>query len=419
MSHDAKFSLPSDQIHIASGSMWRKMPIIGLVLAAAGLGGAYATMHGDWQAFWFAYLVGYMVFLAFGLGGLFFVIVQHLVRAGWSIAVRRIAENAMITLPAMCLLGVPLMFMGWGGADELYHWTDVAAVEHDFMLSAKKAYLNLGFFQTRMVVYFLVWSGLALFFYGKSTGGDGNPEAGFKNAHSMRFWAAPALFLFALSLTFGAFDLLMSLDPHWFSTMFGVYYFAGAALSEFALITLAVILLHKSGYLRGVVTTEHYHDLGKFMFGFTVFYTYIAFSQYFLIWYANIPEETMWFGYRIADDFLPLTYLLCLGRFFIPFFFLLRRGVKRNAFTLTLAAVWILFMEVVDMFWLIQPVRAHHHAVHSGDHHMTMHLGAVDLLALLGVAGVFIAVFTWACGRKALVPTGDPRIEESVQFENF
>ncbi|WAS92233.1 hypothetical protein [Nannocystis punicea] len=414
--HDKPFVLPADQIHIPAGSMWRKMPIIGLLLGAASLGGAWATSAGDSHAFWYAYLVGYMVFLAFALGGLFFTIVQHLVRAGWSIAVRRIAENAMITLPVLCLLGLPIIFLG---AHDLYHWTDVAAVEHDFMLNAKKAYLNEGFFRIRMFVYFGIWTVLSLFFYGKSTGSDGNPEAGLRAAHSMRFWAAPALLLFALSLSFAAFDLLMSLDPHWFSTMFGVYYFAGSALSEFALITLTVILLHKSGYLRGVVTTEHYHDLGKFLFGFTVFYTYIAFSQYFLIWYANIPEETMWFGYRIADDFLPLTFLLVVGRFFIPFFFLLRRGVKRNAFTLTLAAVWILFMQVVDMFWLIQPVRSHHHALESGDHVMHMHIGPVDILALLGVAGVFIAAFTWALGRKALVPTGDPRIEESVRFENF
>lgn len=418
MSHDDKpFSLPADQIHIPAGSMWRKMPIIGAVIAAAGLGGAYATMQGDTHAFWYAYLVGYMVFLALGLGGLFFTILQHLVRAGWSIAVRRIAENAMITLPVMALLGLPIIFLG---AHDLYHWTDVAAVEHDFMLTAKKSYLNEGFFQIRMFVYFAVWTLLSVFFYRKSTGADdAPPEVALKAAHSMRFWAAPALALYALSLTFAAFDLLMSLDPHWFSTMFGVYYFAGSTLSEFALLTLTVILLHKSGYLRGVVTVEHYHDLGKFLFGFTVFYTYIAFSQYFLIWYANIPEETMWFGYRIADDFLPLTYLLALGRFFIPFFFLLPRGVKRNSFTLTLAAVWILFMQVVDMYWLIQPVRAHHHALESGDHTMHLHIGAVDILALIGVAGAFIAVFTWACGRKALVPTGDPRIAESVQFENF
>lgn len=415
--HDETLSLPQDQIHLAQGSLWRKMPIIGAVLGIAGLGGAAGMMAGHEHQFWYSYLVAYMVFLAFGLGGLFFVIVQHLVRAGWSIAVRRLAENVMITLPVMALLGLPIVFVG---LHDLYHWTDVEAVKHDVMLSAKASYLNEGFFKIRMGVYFAVWTLLALYFYGTSTKMDNAPrDVAEKAAATMRNVSAPALLLFALSLTFGAFDLLMSLDPHWFSTMFGVYYFAGAALSIMALLTLLVILLHKSGYLRGVVTVEHYHDLGKFMFGFTVFYTYIAFSQYFLIWYANIPEETAWFGYRIADDFLKLTVLLCLGRFFIPFFYLLRRPVKRSAALLIPATLWILFMEVVDMYWLVQPVLAHHHALESADHHMTMHLGPLDFLTLLGVGGIFIAVLTWACGRKALVPTGDPRIAESVRFENF
>ena len=416
-SHDEKLSLPQDQIHLAQGSMWRKMPIIGAVLGAAGLGGAAAMMGGHEHEFWYAYLVAYMVFLAFGLGALFFVIVQHLVRAGWSIAVRRLAENVMITLPAMVVLGLPIVFLG---AHDLYHWTDVAAVQHDVMLSAKASYLNEGAFRMRMGAYFAVWTLLSIYFYSASTRADGaSGEVANKAASSMRTFAAPALLLFALSLTFGAFDLLMSLDPHWFSTMFGVYYFAGAALSIMALLTVLVISLHKSGYLRGVVTEEHYHDLGKFMFGFTVFYTYIAFSQYFLIWYANIPEETAWFGYRIAGDFLKLTILLCLGRFPIPFFYLLRRGVKRSAGWLIPIALFILCMEVVDMYWLAQPVLAHHHALESADHHMTMHVGPLDFLALLGVGGIFVAVLTWACGRKALVPTGDPRIAESVHFENF
>lgn len=415
-SHDDHLVLPQDQIHVAQGSTWRKLPIIGGVIGAAGLGGAAAMMGQDHHQFWYSYLVAYMVFLAFGLGALFFVIVQHLVRAGWSIAVRRIAENIMITLPALCVLGLPIVFVG---LHDLYHWTDTAAVEADFMLNAKKGYLNVDFFTLRMLGYFVVWTGLSLYFYLKSTSGDNDPAVAERNAAQMRAAAAPGLLFFALSLTFGAFDLLMSLDPHWFSTMFGVYYFAGAALSNFALMTLLVLAFHRSNHLRGVVTTEHFHDLGKYMFGFTVFYTYIAFSQYFLIWYANIPEETAWFGYRIADDFLPLTVLLCAGRFFIPFFFLLPRGVKRAGLTLTIAASWILFMEVVDMYWLIQPVLAHHHAIHSGDHHMTMHLGPLDLLTLIGVAGVFLAAFGWASGRRALVPTGDPRLAESVHFENF
>lgn len=413
--HDQVHLEPA-QVELARGSMWRKLPILGLLLAAGGLGGAFALKTGHSQHFWYSYLVAWYGFLAIGLGGLFFVIVQYLVRAGWSIAVRRLAENAMLTLPFMCLLGLPIVLMG---SHDLFHWTHHEVVEADPMLLAKSSYLNEGFFRIRVGVYFLVWTALALIFYRSSTQGDRDAAIAERNAARMRTFAAPALFLFALSLTFGAFDFLMSLDPHWFSTMFGVYYFAGTALSIHAFLTLMAIFLRKSGYLKGVVTDEHYHDLGKYLFGFTVFYTYIAFSQYFLIWYANIPEETFWFRYRIEGDFLPLTILLCIGRFPLPFFFLLPRGVKRLSGTLFVAATWILFMEFVDMYWLIQPVLAHHHALESGDHHMTMHLGSLDALTWVGMFGVFLGVFTWALGRSALVPVKDPRIAESVKFENF
>jgi hypothetical protein len=415
-SHNDIVTIAPEQVNLAKGSGWRLLPILGVVLAAAGLGGAFALKTGHEHQFWFSYLTAYYTFLAVGLGGLFFVILQHLVRAGWSIAIRRLAENAMITLPLLCLLGLPIVF---GGMHDLYHWTDTEAVAADVMLSAKASYLNEGAFRIRVGAYFGVWTLLSVLFYRWSTGGDGNSEVAARNAARARAFAAPALFLFALSLTFAAFDFLMSLDPHWFSTMFGVYFFAGSCLTIHAFLTLMAVALRKSGYLQGVVTDEHYHDLGKYLFGFTVFWTYIAFSQYFLIWYSNIPEETMWFGYRIADDFFPLTMLLCLGRFPIPFLFMLPRAVKRSAVTLTLAATWILFMEFVDMYWLIQPVLAHHHAIESGDHHMTMHLGVLDALTFAGVLGVFLAGFGWALGRKALVPVSDPRIAESIKFENF
>ena len=415
-SHNDIATIAPEQVNLAKGSVWRLLPILGVVLAAAGLGGAFALKTGHEHQFWFAYLVAWYGFLAIGLGGLFFVILQHLVRAGWSIAVRRLAENVAITLPVLCLVGLPVVLFGM---HDLYHWTDTEAVAADVMLSAKASYLNEGAFRIRIGVYFGVWTLLSVLFYSWSTSGDGDPVRAAKNASRARAFAAPALFLFALSLTFAAFDFLMSLDPHWFSTMFGVYFFAGSCLTIHAFLTLIAIFLRKSGYLKGVVTDEHYHDLGKYLFGFTVFWTYIGFSQYFLIWYANIPEETMWFAYRIADDFFPLTMLLCLGRFPLPFLFLLPRAVKRNSVTLALAATWILFMQFVDMYWLVQPVLAHHHALESGDHHMTMHLGALDALTLLGVLGVFLAGFGWALGRKALVPVDDPRIAESIKFENF
>ena len=414
--HDDDVKIPADQVHLAKGSAWRFLPIIGVVLAAGGIGGAVALKTGHEHQFWFSYLTAFYTFLAIGLGGLFFTIIQHLVRAGWSIAVRRLAENAMITLPLLCLVGLPIVLFGM---HDLYHWTDTEAVAADPMLAAKAGYLYEGFFKIRVGAYFAVWTLLSLVFYYWSTSGDDDVARATKNADRARGFAAPALLFFALSLTFAAFDFLMSLDPHWFSTMFGVYYFAGSCLSIHAFLTLISIFLRKSGYLRGVVTDEHYHDLGKYLFGFTVFYTYIAFSQYFLIWYANIPEETIWFGYRIADDFLPLTFLLCLGRFPIPFFFLLPRAVKRNPVTLFLAATWILIMQFVDMYWVVQPVLAHHHALESANHHMTMHLGPLDALTYVGVLGVFLAGFGWALGRKALVPVNDPRIAESIKFENF
>ncbi len=374
--------------------------------------------HNDVQQFWYSYLTAFMFFLSLGLGGLFFVIVQHLVRAGWSIVVRRIAENVAITLPAVCILGIP--FLTHDVAHYLFHWTHSVAVEADQMLAWKQAYLNPEFFNIRMIAFMLIWSGLAYFFYSNSVASDTAPQAEVeKRFHRMRYMSAPALFLFALSATFGVFDLLMSLDPHWFSTMFGVYFFAGSAVTIHALLALLVLAFHQSGYLREVINIEHYHDLGKLMFGFTVFWTYIGFSQYFLIWYANIPEETMWFAYRIKDDFLALSVLLCLGRFAVPFFYLLRRPVKRNPMLLAVGAVIIVFMQFVDHYWLVQPVLAHHFAAESGSHHMELVVGAFDYLTLLGIGGVFIAAFGYATGRSCLIPRKDPRLTESLQFENF
>ncbi len=413
-SHGPK-KISKDQIWVRPGSLWARLPIIGAVLAIVGLGGAFSMMGEDPQHFWYSYLTALAVFVACGLSGLFFVIIQHVTRAGWSIVVRRLAENVMITLPVIGLMVLPVVFMG---SHELYEWTHLDVVAADTMLTAKKGYLNEGFFMVRMLIYIGVWTLLSTLFYGWSTSQDSaTGEAITKKAHKMRWLSAPAVILFALSMTFFAFDALMSLDPHWFSTMFGVYYFSGIAVTSHALLALISILLRKSGYLKGVITDEHNHDLGKLMFGFTVFFAYIGFSQYFLIWYANIPEETRWFAYRISGDYLNLSILLAIGRFGIPFFYLVSRVTKRNSNTLLVAALWILFMQVVDMFWLVQPVLSNHHA--EGNEPLTMHVGAVDVLTMLGIGGVFLAVFGWALARRALIPVNDPRIQESLEFENF
>jgi hypothetical protein len=398
-----------EQVHIAEDSGWRKLPMIfagvGVVCLAAG----FALRSGDPAKFYSSYLTAVMWGLAVGLGGLWFTLTQHAVRAGWSIVVRRIAENLMLTLPVTALLALPIVFLG---VHDLYHWSHVDAVAHDPVLQAKAPYLNESSFASRSIFYVVVWSAMAIAFWLWSTKQDTASDPA-PYAHKMRFWSTLCILVFALTLTFGAFDWLMSLDPHWFSTIFGIYYFAGCVSIVASSIALTVVLLHRSGYLRGVVTTEHMHDLGKLMFAFSVFWGYIGFAQFFLIWYASIPEETEWFSYRGHGDWLTLSLLLVFTRFALPFVGIMSRKIKRNPRTLAFWCVWIIVAEFFDMYWLVQPALAH--ARHS--EHITPDL--FDLLTLVGVGGVVLAVFTWGLARNALVPMRDPRLEESLNHENF
>ena len=408
--HDTGGMPSHDQIHIGPNSGWRRLPAIFAVMGVGGLGVGFATMGAHPADFWFSYLVALMFWLVPGLGGLFFVLVQHATRAGWSTVARRLAENALLTLPVTGLLALPLVFLG---AHDVYHWThlDDPAVLNDPMLTAKRAYLNEGFFRVRMVIYIGVWALLAYLYWGWSTKQDTARDP-IALTHKMRWTAPIGIVLFAFTLTFGAFDLLMSLDPHWFSTVFGVYYFAGCVSFIHAFMALVTILLHRSGYLRGVITPEHFHDFGKMMFAFTVFWAYIGFAQYMLIWYASIPEETQWYWYRGQGSFLTLSLVLVFVRFVFPFLGLMSRRIKRNPKTLAFWAVWIMTAELIDMYWLIQPVHAHEKGVYE------LHVGPSDLLTFLGIGGIMLAVFTWALGKNALIPVKDPRILESINHEN-
>ena len=406
--HVSVEDLAPEQIRLSDKSGWRKLPAIGGVLALVGIGGAFAMKGGNEQQFYYSYLTSLLFWLAIALGGYFFTLVQHASRAGWSIVVRRLAENVMITLPVMGLLALPIFV----GIHELYHWSHEEVVAADPMLSWKQPYLNSGGFITRGIVYIVVWAAVAFTFYSWSTRQDGASDPA-PLAHKMRGFAPLGMVLFGLSVTFAAIDWVMSLDPHWFSTIFGVYYFAGIVVSIHAFLAVVVVLLQRSGMLRGVVTPEHYHDIGKMMFAFTVFWAYIAYSQYMLIWYASIPEETYWYAYRGHGDWLVLSLLLVFGRFAIPFVLFMSRRWKRRASSLVFWAVWMLVGQYLDMYWLVQPVLAHEHGSEQ------IHFGLLDVLTFVGIGGAFLAVFGWALGRAPLVPVRDPRLEESLNFENF
>jgi hypothetical protein len=395
-----------EQVHIAADSGWKKLPMIFAVTGGLGLAAGFALKGDDPEKFFSSYLTAVMWGMAIGLGALWFVLTQHAARAGWSIVVRRIAENLMLTLPVSGLLILPVVFLG---AHDVFHWTHVDA--QDAVLQAKAPYLNEASFRIRSLVYIGIWSLMAFVFWSWSTKQDtaADPKP---YSHKMRFWSTICILVFAMTMTFGAFDWLMSLDPHWFSTIFGIYFFAGCVSIIASSLALTTILLHRSGYLRGVVTIEHFHDLGKWMFAFSVFWGYIGFSQFFLIWYASIPEETFWFSYRGHGDWLTLSILLIFVRFALPFVGIMSRKIKRNPRTLAFWAVWIIVAEFIDMYWLVQPALAERR--HS--EHIRPDL--YDITTWVGVAGILLAVFTWALQRNALVPMRDPRLEESMNHEN-
>ncbi len=354
-----------------------------------------------------SYLVAFCYFLSVMLGGLFFVLINHVTRAGWSVVIRRFAEAVAANAPLMAILALPIVVPVLMGKDLLYEWTHAAHVQGDHLLEWKEPYLNVPFFTIRMVVYFAVWSLMGLWFFRQSVRQDESKDPNL--TVRMQAASAPGLFAFAITVSFAAFDLLMSLEPHWFSTMWGVYYFAGSVLAFLSTLPLMTAFAQRSGALRGLISVEHYHDMGKLVFAFIVFWAYIAFSQYMLIWYANIPEETVWFLKRQEGQWEAWSWLLLLGHFIVPFLALISRIPKRRKPALLVGAGWMLLMHWVDLYYIVMP-----HASEG-----IVPLSLLDLTAWLGVGGLFVAATATRLRGRSLVPKGDPRLGESLAFENF
>jgi hypothetical protein len=267
-------------------------------------------------------------------------------------------------------------------------------------------YLNFPFFLARAVLYFGVWAWLALRLSSWSARQDLDKDAG--HTRKMRGISAPGMVLLGVTTTFAAFDWIMSLDPHWYSTIFGVYFWAGSIVGSLAAQTVLVILLRSVGVLNAAVTAEHLHDLGKLLFSFVIFWAYIAFSQYFLIWYANIPEETVWYARRLEGGWLGVALALVLGHFALPFVILLSRSAKRNSLVLGLVALGVLGFHYVDLYWQIMPQFLPHNPV--------IHwLDGATLVAILATCGL---VVLHGMRRHPLIPVGDPQLEESLQLHH-
>ena len=396
VSHEDNITIDGDAARFAN---------IGIGIGVAALGGAVLLGLGDLAQLQRAYLVAFVYVLSIALGLLWFVAIQHLTNAKWSVVVRRVAEILADNMLLVAVLSLGVVVPMLIGSTDLYVWLDHAKVEQDHMLHHKSAYLNIQFFTVRWVLYFGFWIWLGRRFFRLSVRQDA--EGGDQISSALQRTSAPGMIAFALTLTFCAIDLLMSLDATWFSTMFGVYYFAGCVLAGYSSLGLTLMWLQSKGRLTASVNQEHYHDIGKMMFAFTVFWAYIAFSQFMLIWYADIPEETHWYHWRFEGDWRVVSGLLLVAHFVLPFFGLMSRHVKRNKRTLAFWAVWILVIHYVDLYWLVYP-----------DGSADVPLGIVDILCVIGVVGLFFGVSARRARGVNLIPTGDPRLADSLAFEN-
>jgi hypothetical protein len=335
--------------------------------------------------------------MSLALGGLFFAALQWITAAMWSAPVRRVAESFTSYLPFIFLTFAGIFL----ASHSLYHWTHTEDVLKDPILYGKMAYLNLPFFGIRNVVAIILWIVFAKIMVGNSLKQD---SVGGQTLTEKNKSLTPAfIIVFALTYSMASFDQMMSLDPHWFSTMFGVYCFAGLIYSTFAVLAILIVRLRENGHFAKLINDNHYHDIGKFMFGFAIFWAYIGFSQFMLIWYANLPEETPYMIRRMTGPWLPVSIAVLVLKFVLPFLILLPRANKRNPRILVGVACLMLVAQWLDMAWLVQP-----------EFFGGLVVGWVEVgttIGFIGVFGLFVARFL---AKHNSVAIGDPRLAESV-----
>jgi len=373
---------------------------------AAGVAGLLLTAIGfavDRDQAAFSYLAAFAFWIGIALGMLLFIMIHHAMNSSWFVVLRRPAEAIAATLPLFLLLFLPLL----AGAGALYPWLapgDAIPAALAAEIDRKRAYLNLPFFLGRGAAYFLIWiatSHLLRRWSIRQAAGDG-----VALARRQRVLSALMLPPVSFALTFAAFDWLMSLSPEWYSTVFGVYYFAGAALAALSLLAALAFLLQRAGGLAGAITVSHYHALGKLMLTFLIFWAYIAFVQLLLIWIADLPQEVQWYVVRTRGGWAVLAGVLVIGHFLLPLFALLMRPLTRRPAALAAIAGWLLLMHYVDVYWLVLP------ALHGEG--VRPHW--LDLAAWAGVGGIVFAYALRLLATAPLLPAGDPRLERSLSF---
>jgi hypothetical protein len=352
----------------------------------------------DPQRFFRAYLVAWVLWLGVALGSLAIEMLHHLSRGAWGVVIRRILEAASRTLPLLAVLFVPLLF----GLDDLYPWARAEAVAADEHLRHKTPYLNVPFFLARLAASFAIWIAFAALLSRLSRRQDDTGEPAL--ARRMQVLSAPGLALYCLTMTFTAIDLLMSLDPHWFSAIYGVYVVGGQAVSAMAFTIVAALWLIRREPMSGLFQARHVHDHGKLLFAFTMLWAYFALSQFLIIWSADLPEEIGFYRDRLSGGWTAVSLLLVVLHFAVPFALLLSRDLKRDARKLAAVAALLLAMRWVDLWWLVSP---------AFDRQLSIHW--LDIAAPVAVGGIWLWRFAAELGSRSLLPVNDPGLPAALE----
>jgi len=371
----------------------RRALIVGIVFSVAFVAGVFFNPRQFFQS----YLIGWTFWTGIAVGSLALLMLQHMTGGGWGLVIRRVLEAATRTLPAMAILFVPVIL----GAHSIYHeWTDHEEAAQHPVIQAKTGYLNIPFFTVRAVVYFAVWIALMFFLNRWSLAQDRTADNRYTK--NMRVLSGPGMVALIFTVTFASIDWYMSLEPEWFSTIFGFIFVAAWSLSALAFVIAAMAWLSADEPMRRIVAPLHFHDLGKLLLALVMLWSYFAFSQYLIIWSGNLPEEISYYLRRIHGGWGILIVTIGILHFAVPFLFLLSRSMKRNPRRLVLVALLIIAMRMVDLLWMLAPAFHHRGWI------------LVDVLALLGFGGLWLALFTWQLGKRSLIPINDPQFESTV-----
>ena len=375
-------------------ALQRRLLVAGAAGGLVSLVGAFLNL----DQFLRSYLLAYMWCLGVTLGFLALGMVHQLSGGAWGVVIRRPIGAASRVLPVMTALFLPIAV----GMRHLYVWTDASVVAGDELLQHKQLYLNTPFFLARAALYFLVWNGVshALNKWGREQDRTGDPRI----ARKMQRLSGGGLVAYGLTITFASFDWLMSLDPHWFSTMYGVLAMGGQGLTGISFLILVVVWLSRRPPLRAIVLPSHLHDLGNLTLAFTMLWAYFAFSQYLIIWSGNLPAEIDWYLHRSFTSWRIIAMALVVMHFAVPFVLLLSRRVKRQAELIVRVAAWILAVRLLDMLWLVAPAF----------HHDGLSVSWMDVTLPIALGGIWLAAFIWQLRGRAILPVHDPQFEETI-----